>query len=280
MGASLKIAQEEIRRCAHALWQQAVDPLRPAEEFWCAAEKELRAAAQIRKFGLRSSLAIWLALILAVIIFGGEAPNGGESAQYSTPKSVDPEKITLTHFSQRPSGSLPTIPASAITPIPKSSSAGALPLNPVPNSKKVEQSVREISWDRKEAIKFGFDAISSRLEKALVAAAALFWFALPLLTKEKRISDAVGRRDAWNWLLVCNTMLAASSSILFGFLGLLYLTQLPLASEFSINGDLRVVAQAQLLFFVAAAVLFLAGLFRASDQPNSSNHSPKPQAPA
>ena len=128
---------------------------------------------------------------------------------------------------------------------------------------------------RNEAIEQGLTHVAERLQLALLAAAALFWFVVKFYLGENGQAPppppqqqqapgglAPGRQGVY---FFWNTMLAATVSMATGFLALLAFTDLATRPAFSLGHDseIQFLALVQLATLALAAVLFLCGVARA-----------------
>lgn len=113
------------------------------------------------------------------------------------------------------------------------------------------------SWDRKEAVKFGFEQLASSINYLFVAAAAIIAFISKMV-----IEPIVGEkprtplpRDVLMLLRHC--ALGCVFSIFYGFFGYLYLNKLPDTADFSIYEEIGLAQLFQLASFFVAVMLLL-----------------------
>lgn len=112
-------------------------------------------------------------------------------------------------------------------------------------------------WERKEAVAFGLGQMSNQLNAELLGAATILWFAV------KFLNDPEGKgppQPKCVIVLFWNVALGACYSLMFGFLAMLYLTELPTRPGISLDGDIKACASAQILSLGFTAVLMLFGL--------------------
>ncbi len=145
---------------------------------------------------------------------------------------------------------------------------GNLPVNDEPtNMKEVHdlkvygpQKKRVATWERKEAIKFGLEEVSSTINYLFIAAAALLSLVGkiaidPLFSKEQ--PEAL---DKWVALLLRHTAIGCLISIAAGFIARSSFNTVADSESFTIYGPVGAEAQCQLFTFGAAALLMIIAL--------------------
>jgi hypothetical protein len=115
----------------------------------------------------------------------------------------------------------------------------------------------ELSRDK--AVEFGLSQLSARMQSGMLGAGAVFWFAMKLLM-ENQSAKAAGRLAArWRGLLFLNVILWCSVSIGFGFLAMMYLTEVAIEYSLSVGAEIQVFQSTQVLTLAVAVILLIFG---------------------
>lgn len=110
-----------------------------------------------------------------------------------------------------------------------------------------EQSeLRIANWPREDAIKFSLDELSARINYLLLIAAGL----LGLLIKpviEPEDGDEKEQFSCSDFLILCNVVMSAVTSMYFGICALHYIPTAGLETYVSLSGEIAVAAKYQIL---------------------------------
>lgn len=129
-----------------------------------------------------------------------------------------------------------------------------------------QDRTRYATWERKEAIRFGFEQLASSINYLFVAAAAIIAFISKIV-----IEPIVGHKPAGPLsrdvlLLLRHAAFGSVLSLFYGFFGYLYFNKLPDTLDFSIYQEIGLAQLFQLFSFFSAVLLLLLAVIAISSQ--------------
>jgi hypothetical protein len=111
-------------------------------------------------------------------------------------------------------------------------------------------------------LNFEFDEISTLLKSLVVAAGAVFWFSLKLLTEKPEQSTSVsGKLDFFKVGTTFNALLACTVSIVLGFVGELHFADIGTRRAFSADPGIACCLTFQIITFAIGALLLVVGTY-------------------
>jgi hypothetical protein len=245
---------ERIRLLAYQLWvlRQNKPTAGDAENDYHQAERIYRSQRRLNIW-LLASFGFWVFVIGAGLYTAVSTGSGGVPKLHAmAPDSLILYVSRLNRAKASPSSPSPT-PSATASSAPSTESPPPFPV------------FRTYEWKREDAIKFGLDQLTAQIKSLLLAAGGVFWFALKFLLEHRR-SDASKPAEfevldiAFNW----NALLACAVSLVFGFLGGLYLSDLATRERFSPEPYMSYFIILQMFTFFAGAILIVSGVYIAS----------------